>query len=108
MRCKLIANEHNYALGPVPGRGHSHVQGVIAMVGPDGEDYWTTKQAADEMEVAPSTISGWRRKGYLDPVPGSPQRRPLYRRADVAAAEKQAHDAAVRTSGSFKRTSRVL
>lgn len=76
------------------------------MVGPNGEEYWTTKQAAEEMQVSPSTISGWRRKGYLKPHPNSPSRHPLYNRLDVSHAEKLAYEAAIRTSGSAKRTTR--
>jgi hypothetical protein len=76
------------------------------MVGPDGEEYWTTKQAAHEMGVEPGTIASWRRNGYLEAVPGSPRWRPVYRRDDVIAAEKAAYDAAIRTSGSAKRSSR--
>lgn len=78
------------------------------MIGPDGEEYWTTKEAAAAMEVAPSTISTWRARGYLTPVEGSPPRRPLYLRADVVRAEKTAYKAALRTSGSAKRTSRAV
>jgi len=77
------------------------------MVGPDGIEYWTTKQAAEALDVSPSTVSGWRRKGYLAPIDGSPPRRPIYRKLDVARAEKTAYDAAMRTSGSKKRTSRA-
>jgi hypothetical protein len=51
-------------------------------------------------------VASWRRNGYLQPVPGSPKLRPLYRRTDVAAAERMAYEAAMRTSGSPKRTSR--
>lgn len=78
----------------------------VTVVGPDGEEYWTTKEAAAAMDVAPATVASWRRRGYLQAVPGSPARRPLYRRQDVQAAEKQAYEAAMRTSGSPKRTSR--
>lgn len=76
------------------------------MLGPDGEEYWITKEAAQAMDVAPSTVSTWRRLGYLTPIDGSPPRRPIYRKLDVARAEKMAYDAAIRTSGSAKRTSR--
>lgn len=77
------------------------------MVGPDGEEYLTSKQAAEAMDVQPATIASWRRKGYLTAVAGSPKNRPVYRRIDVARAEKMAYDAAVRTSGSAKRSSRA-
>lgn len=80
--------------------------GVLLMIGPDGEEYWTTKQAAEAMDVAPSTVSTWRRNGYLIPVEGSPDRKPIYRKLDVIHAEKIAYDNAIRTSGSAKRTSR--
>lgn len=76
------------------------------MLGPDGVEYWTTKQAAEALDVAPSTVSTWRRNGYLTPVEGSPPRKPIYRKLDVISAEKIAYDNAVRTSGSAKRTSR--
>lgn len=76
------------------------------MVGPDDIEYWTTKQAAEGMDVSPSTVSGWRRKGYLTPIDESPPGRPIYRKLDVARAEKTAYDAAIRTSGSAKRSSR--
>lgn len=76
------------------------------MLGPDGEEYWTTKQAAEALDVAPSTVSTWRRNGYLTPVEGSPLRKPIYRKLDVIRAEKIAYDNAMRTSGSAKRTSR--
>lgn len=80
--------------------------GVLLMIGPDGEEYWTTKQAAEAMDVAPSTVSTWRRNGYLTPIEGSPDRKPIYRKLDVIHAEKIAYDNAIRTSGSAKRTSR--
>lgn len=76
------------------------------MLGPDGTEYWTTKQAAEAMQVTAATITGWRRRGYLKPHPNSPKGHPVYARLDVARAEKQAHDAALRTSGSAKRTTR--
>ncbi|WP_307801573.1 MerR family transcriptional regulator [Actinomadura violacea] len=76
-------------------------------MGPDAEEYWTTAQAAAALGVSPSTISTWRTRGYMDPVEGSPPRRPIYRRADVVQAEKAAYQAALRTSGSAKRTSRA-
>lgn len=76
------------------------------MIGPDGEEYWTTKQAAEAMGVAPSTVSTWRRNGYLIPVEGSPPRKPIYRKMDVTRAEKTAYENAIRTSGSAKRSSR--
>ncbi|WP_372492427.1 helix-turn-helix domain-containing protein [Actinomadura litoris] len=76
------------------------------LIGPDAEEYWTTAQAADALGVAPSTISTWRARGYMEPVKGSPPRRPIYRRVDVVRAEKRAYQAALRTSGSTKRTSR--
>ncbi|MCW2915509.1 MAG: hypothetical protein JWN52_3577 [Actinomycetia bacterium] len=77
------------------------------MIGPDGVEYWTTKQAAAEMDVLPATIASWRRKAYLAPIEGSPRSRPLYRKLDVTRAEKAAYDAAIRTSGSRKRTARA-
>lgn len=82
------------------------MSGGVLVVGPDGEEYWTTKQAAEALDVAPSTISTWRRNGYLTPVDGSPPRKPLYRKLDVTKAEKIAYENAIRTSGSAKRSSR--
>ena len=73
--------------------------------GRDGETYLIAAHAARVFAVAPSTFAGWVRKGYLGPVPGSGGR--LYRLTDIARAEKLAHDAAVRTSGSAKRVRRV-
>jgi hypothetical protein len=73
--------------------------------GRDGETYLIAAHAARVFAVAPSTFAGWVRKGYLGPVPGSSGR--LYRLTDIARAEKLAHDAAVRTSGSAKRVQRV-
>lgn len=75
-------------------------------VGPDGERYVTRKHAAQLAGVAPVTITHWVRMGYLKPLDGCPPRRLLFRLDDVAEAEKQAHDAAVRTSGSDKRVIR--
>lgn len=76
------------------------------MVGPDGTEYWTTKDAATAMDVSPATVASWRRNGYLTSIEGSPRGRPLYRRVDVVRAERMAYEAAMRTSGSAKRTSR--
>lgn len=76
------------------------------MVVIDGEEYLTTSEAADRMGVVPATIYGWRRKGYLSPHPQSPPGAPMYARMDVARAERTAYEAAIRTSGSAKRTSR--
>ncbi|MFI0406618.1 MerR family transcriptional regulator [Actinomadura sp. 3N508] len=107
MRSKLRIAWNTFALSPTRRLGAFARPGGDPIQGPDGEEYWTTKQAAEAMEVSPSTISTWRTNGYLKPADGSPPRRPLYRRADVVKAEKAAYDAAVRTSGSAKRTSRA-
>lgn len=82
------------------------MSGGVSMLGPDGEEYWTTKEAAEALGVAPSTVSTWRRLGYLTPIEGSPPRKPIYRKLDVTGAERIAYDNAIRTSGSAKRTSR--
>jgi hypothetical protein len=74
----------------------------------DGVEYLTTAEAAAAMDVHPATISTWRRRGYLTPHPDSPDGHPFYSRLDVARAEKRAYDAAMRTSGSAKRSSRRL
>jgi predicted site-specific integrase-resolvase len=73
---------------------------------PDGCDYLTNAQAAMAFGVAPSTVSGWVRAGYLTAA-GARGRRAVYRLADVAEAEYQARQAAIRTSGSDKRVRRI-
>ena len=69
---------------------------------PDTGDlvYVTTATAARLLGVRPCTISVWKSRGHLTPVPGSPPRRPLYLWADVVEAEYTARMNAVRTSGS--------
>lgn len=65
----------------------------------DGETYVTTKTAAALLGVKPCTITHWRTAGYLQPVDGSPPRRPLYRWTAVLEAEHAAWQAALRTAG---------
>jgi hypothetical protein len=73
----------------------------------DGETYLFTKAAAAAMGVADCTISQWRRRGLLEPVPGSPPRKPLYRLTDLRKAEREARENAIRTSGSDLRVRRL-
>jgi predicted site-specific integrase-resolvase len=73
----------------------------------DGETYVFTKAAAEAMGVAECTVSQWRRRGYLEPVPGSPPRKPLYRLSDVRRAEKLTRDNAIRVSGSDRQVQRM-
>src|SRR6266446_4569988 len=73
-------------------RGPISFPGVNAPVelpppAPDGVTYVVTKTAAALIGVAECTITRWRHLGYLEPVPGSPPRRPLYRWPDVVEAE---------------------
>ncbi len=63
----------------------------------DGEIYMDTRGAADEFGVAPCTISKWKQRGLLEPMPQSPFNKPIYRMVDVARAEKAARDNALRT-----------
>lgn len=86
-------------------RGFSHVRGVVAPVelpapAPDGETYVTTTLGARLLNVAVCTISSWKAKGYVQPVSGSPARRPLYRWDELVEAEFIARQNAIRTSGS--------
>ena len=65
---------------------------------PDGQIYVSTAQAAAAMGRKPPAVRRWVRIGYLaEAAPG------LYRLSDVAAAEKRARDAAIRTSGTDTR-----
>jgi len=73
----------------------------------DGETYILTKAAAEAMGVAVCTISQWRRRGYLEPVKGSPPRKPLYRLSDVRRAEKLTRDRAIEATGSDKQVRRM-
>ncbi len=63
----------------------------------DGEIYMDTQGAADEFGVAPCSISKWKQRGLLKPIPQSPPGKPIYRLVDVARAEKAARDNAART-----------
>lgn len=75
--------------------------------GPDGEIYVFTKDAAKAMGVAACTVTQWRRRGYLEPVEGSPPHKPLYRLSDVRRAEKTTRDNAIRVSGSDSQVQRM-
>ena len=74
----------------------------------DDEDavYVSTRQASALMHVAPCTITRWRTRGYLTPIPGSPPRRPMYRWKDVIGAEYKAWEAAVAASGTDRHLAR--
>lgn len=72
----------------------------------DGETYVTTKEAAALMRVAVSTVSRWKAKGYLKPVPGSPPRKPIYAYTDVTDAEYRARQEALKASGSDRQVQR--
>lgn len=63
----------------------------------DGEIYMDTQGAAEEFGVAPCTVSKWKQRGLLVPMPQSPRNKPIYRMVDVACAEKAARDNAKRT-----------
>jgi hypothetical protein len=80
--------------------------GYLPAPGPDGQIWLTTKQASEEIRVAPCTITAWRHKGYLAPHPASPPRHPLYALDDLIRAELAARTAALRTSGTLKRVRR--
>ena len=72
----------------------------------DGETYVTTAEAAALMRVAVSTVSRWKAKGYLKPVPGSPPRKPIYAYTDVTDAEYKARQEAIKASGTDKQVQR--
>lgn len=74
--------------------------------GPDGRIYLTTAQAAKVFGVAACTISQWKARGYLQPLAGSPDRKPLYEYGALAEAEHRAWQNALRTSGSDRRIKR--
>jgi len=80
--------------------------GLLPAPFPDGSIWLTTKQAAEEIRVAPCTITSWRVKGYLAAHPASPPRHPLYSLDDLIRAEQTARAAALRTSGTLKRVRR--
>jgi len=73
----------------------------------DGETYVTTKEAAALMRVAISTVSRWRAKGYLKPVPGSPPRKPVYTYSAVLEAEYTARQNGIAASGSDRQVQRT-
>ena len=80
---------------------------LLPQAAADGETYLFTKAAAEAMGVAECTISQWRRRGLLEPLDGSPPRKPLYRLSDLRSAEQQARENAIRTSGSDARVRRL-
>lgn len=73
----------------------------------DGETYLLTKAAAEAMGVAVPTISQWRRRGLIDPVPGSPPRKPLYRLSDLRRAEQRARENYIAATGTDDRVRRL-
>lgn len=73
----------------------------------DGETYVTTAEAAALMRVAISTVSRWKAKGLLKPVPGSPPRKPMYAYSAVVDAEYQARRNAIAASGSDRQCRRT-
>lgn len=93
-------------------RGPFSFPGVTAPVelpapAADGITYVVTKTAAELIGVAECTITRWRHLGYLEPVPGSPPRRPLYRWPDVVEAEYLARRAAIAASGTDAQVRRI-
>ncbi len=72
-----------------------------------GETYVTTKEAAALMRVAISTVSRWRAKGYLKPIPGSPPRKPIYTYTAVLEAEYVARQKGIEASGSDRQVRRT-
>lgn len=84
-------------------------RGVLVLLpdeSPDGETYLTTAQAAAIAGVKPPAIRRWVRIGYLTPAAKDHHGRAVYTFAAVTRAEKQARDAAIRTSGTTKRVQR--
>lgn len=65
----------------------------------DGEIYMDTQGAAEEFGVAACTVSNWKRRGLLTPIPESLPGKPIYRLVDVARAEKAARDRKPRRRG---------
>lgn len=78
----------------------------MVVVAEDGEIYVDTRGAAEQFGVAPCTISSWKRRSLIVPIPESPPGKPIYRLQDVAMAEKKTRDNALRTSGTLKRVRR--
>ena len=72
----------------------------------DGVTYLTTRQAARVARVADCTITSWKKKKLLIPVPQSPPRKPLYRLEDVHAAEHRAWQRAIEASGTDSQIAR--
>lgn len=86
-------------------------QGVAAPVelplpSSDGKRYVTTALGARLLGVAECTISSWKQKGYIQPVAGSPPRRPLYLWDDLVEGEYKARAAAIEASGTDKQVRR--
>lgn len=73
----------------------------------DGETFVTTAEAAALMRVAVSTVSRWKAKGYLKPVPGSPPRKPVYTYSAVLEAEYTARQKGIEASGSDRQVRRT-
>lgn len=77
---------------------------VLAPLSLDLEETLTATEAADEFGVHLSTITSWRRKGYLE-VAGydtrDGRRVPVYRRGDVGLAERATRRRALNKRAAF-------
>jgi hypothetical protein len=94
-----------------PWAGHDHVlRGVTPVELPpaasDGETYLFTKDAAQAMGIAPCTVSQWKKKGYIKPVPGSPPRKPLYALSALQQAEQETRERAIAATKTDRRVQR--
>lgn len=109
--CKVVNQHLNHA--PVHRGGGFVFPGVV--IAPvdipdrtrDGETFVTTAEAAQLMRVAISTVSRWKSKGYLKPVPGSPPRKPIYTYSAVLEAEYIARRKGIEASGSDRQVRRT-
>ncbi len=79
---------------------------LLPSAAPDGEQYLFTKEAAEAMGVAVCTVSSWRRKGLISPLPGSPPRKPLYSLAQLRQAEEQTRERAIAATGTDRAVQR--
>jgi len=73
----------------------------------DGETYLTTTQSAFVIGVATCTISAWRKRGWITPIPGSPNRRPVYRLSELRLTEQVARENAIKATGTDERVRRL-
>jgi hypothetical protein len=72
---------------------------LLPPAAPDGETYLFTKEAAAAVGVAVCTISQWKAKGYIEPLPGSPPRKPLYSLSALRRAERETRERAIEATG---------